>query len=61
MNKIFQEIKTLNKETLFELLFQYDSYVIEVTNREDGSIPVYVSEFYQNEFQDILEQLKAQD
>lgn len=58
-NTVWDDIYKLDKVLLGELLYQYDQYVIEVTDREDGSVPVCVAEFYDNEWQDILEQLKT--
>lgn len=56
LKKIWKEIEELPHDELFDLLREYDSYVIETTDREDGSVPVCVLEFYQNEYQDIREQ-----
>jgi hypothetical protein len=60
MDKIWEEIQALPQCIVFDLLWQYDAYVIEVTDRQDGSVPVCVGEFYTNEYQDILEQEQAQ-
>ena len=57
--KLWKEVEELPHDELYDLLWQYDAYVIEITNREDGSIPVCVLEFYQNEFQDIKQQKGA--
>ena len=45
-------ISNLSKKELYDLLFAYDKYVIEIVDREDGSIPVCVSEFFDNEYQE---------
>ena len=50
--RLFREIKNLKKGVIFNLLLEYDKYVIEITDREDGSVPVCVLEFYQNEYQE---------
>lgn len=52
---IWEEISQLDHADLFNLLSEYDRYVIEVCDREDGSVPVCVAEFYMNEYQEILE------
>lgn len=56
LKKLWKEIEELPHQELFDLLKEYDKYVIEVTDREDGSVPVCVLEFYQNEYQDIRKQ-----
>jgi len=50
----FEEIKQLSHAELFDLIVEYDKYVIEITNREDGSIPICLSEFFNNEYWLIL-------
>jgi len=44
------EINQLDRKTLLCLVWQYNSYVIEVCDRNDGSSPVCLSEYFNNEF-----------
>ena len=48
----FEEISQLTQPELFDLICRYDKYVINVCDRQDGSIPVCVSEFFDNEYQE---------
>lgn len=50
LKKLWKEIEELPHEELFDLLREYDKYVIEITDRQDGSVPVCVTEFYQNDY-----------
>lgn len=52
---IWEKISQLDHADLFNLLSEYDRYVIEICNRQDGSVPVCVAEFYENEYQLIQE------
>jgi len=45
------EINQLDRGTLIDLLWSYNAYVIEVSGRSDGSVPVCLSEYYENDFQ----------
>ena len=45
-----EEINQLPHQELLELLWGYDMYVEEVSQREDGSKPVGLMEYYNNEF-----------
>lgn len=49
---VFEEINQLSHSELFELLCSYDSYVKEVCDRQDGSIPACLAEYYQNDYQE---------
>jgi len=53
---VYEEIEQLEHYELFNLICWYNNYVIEVCNREDGSCPVCVAEFYQNEYQELTEE-----
>jgi len=57
MNKhvktIWAEIKKLPKNKLYVLLQDYDDYVIEITDRQDGSVPACVAEFYENDYPEL--------
>ncbi len=44
-------LETMTKEELIKLILAYDKYVIEITNREDGSCPACLMEFYNNDYQ----------
>ena len=48
--KCFQKLDRL---FLLSLVCCYDEYVQEVCDREDGSIPVCLSEYYNNEYQEL--------
>ena len=51
-------MKDLSKEELLDLLKEYDMYIQDANddNRyKDGWYPVCLDEFYENEYQDILE------
>lgn len=48
---VWEEIEQLSHTQLFQLLSDYDSYVIEVTNRQDGSVPVCVAEYFENDWE----------
>ena len=50
----FEDINQLNHEELLDLLIEYNRYVIEVCDRQDGSVPVCVPEFYDCEYQESL-------
>lgn len=50
IKRIWKEIKTLPAGALFDLLQVYDSYVKEICDKEDGSIPVCVAEFFTNDY-----------
>ena len=39
-------------QELIRLVRAYDKYVIEVVDREDGSIPVCLEEYFDNEWQE---------
>ena len=52
LKKFWKEIEELPHDELFNLLKEYDRYVIEITDREDGSVPVCVLEFYENEYKE---------
>lgn len=58
IKEVIQEMKSLSKKDMFLLLSQYDSYVREICDREDGSIPVCVAEFFQCEFQEDVYNLR---
>jgi hypothetical protein len=45
-----EEINQLNHEDLLELLWGYDMYVEEVSCRDDGSKPVCLKEYFNNDF-----------
>lgn len=49
------EINELNKDELFDLLCCYDGYVWQVIHENEGE-PVGVAEFFENDYQDILEE-----
>jgi len=53
LKKIWKKIEELPHDELYKLLREYNSYVIEITDREDGSIPVCVPEYYENEYQEM--------
>lgn len=48
--KLWRAIENLSKEEMFDLLKQYNYYVIEVCDREDGSVPVCLLEYFENEY-----------
>ncbi len=48
---VWREIDHLAHKDLFLLIMEYDAYVIKIADREDGSVPVCVPEFFENEFQ----------
>ena len=48
---ISEEINQLSHSELVNLLWTYDAYVIEVCDRNDGSVPVCLAEFYQNDYE----------
>jgi len=52
-DEIWNDIQTLPKQEIYKLLYCYNNYVIEVCDREDGSIPVCLEEYYMNEWQEI--------
>jgi hypothetical protein len=51
----FEVIEQLDHAELFNLLCEYNRYVIKICDRNDGSVPVCVFEFYENEYQMIQE------
>ena len=54
-----EKIKTLDKETLLDLLHEYDLYIQDANEErkyEEGWYPVCISEFYDCEYQEILQQ-----
>ena len=50
MSYTSEEINELNHKDLLELLWGYDMYVEEISQREDGSKPVGLKEYYDNDF-----------
>jgi len=52
---ISEEINQLERDELLELLWKYDEYVQTISERNDGSQPVCLMEYYQNDFQEYLE------
>lgn len=58
---IKQELKGLTKQELLDLLDQYDTYIIDFCDRNEGQklmkdvCPACLMEFYDNEYQEILE------
>lgn len=51
----------ITKEELFDVIAEYNNYVqtaAEDGKLQDGWVPVCVNEFYDNEYQDILEERK---
>ena len=50
LTKVWKEIAKLSKMQLLKLLNDYNKYVIEITDREDGSVPVCLPEYYQNDW-----------
>lgn len=46
-----EEINELPHQKLLELLWGYDMYVEEIAQRDDGSKPVGLKEYYNNDFQ----------
>ena len=53
IEKLWLAIGSLSQEELFNLLYHYNAYVIEVCDREDGSVPVCLPEYFSNEFQEV--------
>lgn len=49
--EIWNKINKLKKCELIGLLYAYDKYVIETTDRNDGSCPVCLYEFFENDYQ----------
>ena len=47
---ITEEINQLPRNELLDLIWLYDKYVIEVCDRQDGSVPVCLKEFYENDY-----------
>ena len=48
---IWDEIRyKLKKTEIYKLLRDYNSYVIEVCDRQDGSVPVCLPEFYTDDW-----------
>jgi len=45
------EINQLPRKDLLNLIWEYNSYVIEIVDKQDGSIPACLSEFYQNDYE----------
>jgi len=56
VKKLWKEIEELPHDELFDLLFEYDSYIIDHEDDGPGSSPVCVLEFYTNEWQDMRKQ-----
>lgn len=49
-------LEKLNKETLLDLIYDYDRYIIEFYEEHDtGMTPVCVEEYYNNEYQEKFE------
>jgi hypothetical protein len=48
---VWECIHILKKQELFDLLLAYNSYVIEVVDRETSDIPVCLPDFYNNDYQ----------
>jgi hypothetical protein len=56
---IFEFFDELSKGEIISLLIEYDKYIIEwfdcrTTEEIEGSAPVCIREFYDNEFQEII-------
>ena len=54
-----EKFKTLDKETLLDLLHEYDIYIQDANEErkyEEGWYPVCIKEFYDCEYQEILQQ-----
>ena len=51
MRDTWNLINKLNKKELLDLVKEYNSYVIEIVDREDGSIPVCIQEYYELDYQ----------
>ena len=54
-----EKLKTLDKETLLDLLHEYDIYIQDANEErkyEEGWYPVCIKEFYDCEYQEILQQ-----
>ena len=52
-------IKQLNKKELLDLIRRYDMYVQDANEKDlfkEGWRPVCIDEFYDNEYQEILEE-----
>lgn len=55
-------IELLDREDLLNLIGFYNNYVIEFyDNHEKGMTPVSVYEFFENEYQEILENQKYEE
>lgn len=48
---IWDKIGNLDQHEMFNLLYHYNRYVIEVCDREDGSVPVCLPEYYTDDYQ----------
>ena len=57
IEKIWKEIKQLNRAELLHLLCSYDEYVRQV-QEENGGEAICVAEFYTNDYQDYFKQQK---
>ena len=54
VQNIFYEIAKLSESEVIRFLEAYDGYVFEVCDRDDGSQPVGIAEYYSNDYQQKL-------
>jgi hypothetical protein len=50
VQEIFYEIAKMSESEIINFLESYDSYVFEVCDREDGSQPVGIAEYFTNDY-----------